>query len=181
MDVSLLRSPRVLGEELSCFSPTTKSQSHYSIKSDNTECSSFEDSASHEATDDRRPLSLSSLRTLLPPSVAWRGKRRWIFSSQTIILYFLFNRISHDFLSSRLLDLANIILCVFPKYVQWTTSGEDGQTTYESLSTQGVYTNTVVVQHHPVIQRKGDRAVQLFCFFETGDKLVTNSYDVLAE
>ena len=46
---------------------------------------------------------------------------------------------------------------------------------------QGVYTNTVVVQHHPVIQRKGDRAVQLFCFFETGDKLVTNSYDVLAE
>ena len=50
-----------------------------------------------------------------------------------------------------------------------------------SLSAQGVYTNTVVVQHHPVIQRKGDRAVQLFCFFETGDKLVTNSYDVLAE
>ena len=46
---------------------------------------------------------------------------------------------------------------------------------------QGVYTNTVVVQHHPVIQRKGDRAVQLFCFFEAGDKLVTNSYDVLAE
>ena len=46
---------------------------------------------------------------------------------------------------------------------------------------QGVYSNTVVVQHHPVIQRKGDRAVQLFCFFETGDKLVTNSYDVLAE
>ena len=46
---------------------------------------------------------------------------------------------------------------------------------------QGVYPNTIVVQHHPVIQRKGDRAVQLFCFFETGDKLVTNSYDVLAE
>jgi hypothetical protein len=46
---------------------------------------------------------------------------------------------------------------------------------------EGVYSNTVVVQHHPVIQRKGDRAVQLFCFFETGDKLVTNSYDVLAD
>ena len=145
--------------------------------STNTECSLFEDSASHEATDDRRPLSLSSLRTLLPPSVAWRGKKRWIFSdSQTIIIYFLFNQISHDFLSYRLSNLANIILCV-----QWPTSGEDGQTTYEILSTQGVYTNTVVVQHHPVIQRKGDRAVQLFCFFETGDKLVTNSYDVLAE
>ena len=74
-----------------------QSQSHYSIKSDNTECSSFEDSASHEATDDRRPLSLSSLRTLLPPSVALRGKKRWIFSFQTIIKYFLFNQISHDF------------------------------------------------------------------------------------
>ena len=80
------------------------------------------------------------------------------------------------FLSYCLSNLANIILCV-----PWPTSSEDGQTTYESLSTQGVYTNTVVVQHHPVIQRKGDRAVQLFCFFETGDKLVTNSYDVLAE
>ena len=179
MDVSLLRSPRVLGEELSCFSPTTKSQSHYSIKSDNTECSSFEDSASHGATDDRRPLSLSSLRTLLPPSVALRGKKRWIFSSQTIIIYFFVNLISHDFLSS--LNLAKIILCVFPKCVPWPTSRKDGLTTYVSLSAQGVYTNTVVVQHHPVIQRKGDRAVQLFCFFETGDKLVTNSYDVLAE
>ena len=46
---------------------------------------------------------------------------------------------------------------------------------------RGVYSNVVVVQHHPVIQRKGDRAVQLFCYFETGDKVVTNSYDVLAE
>ena len=45
----------------------------------------------------------------------------------------------------------------------------------------GVYSSVVVVQHHPVIQRKGDRAVQLYCFFETGDKTVTNSYDVLAE
>ena len=46
---------------------------------------------------------------------------------------------------------------------------------------RGVYSNVIVVQHHPVIQRKGDRAVQLFCYFETGDKVVTNSYDVLAE
>ena len=136
----------------------------------------FEDSASREATDDGRPPSLSSLRTLLPPSVALRGKKRWIFPSRTIIKYFLLNLISHDFLSYRLSNLVNIILCV-----QWSTSGEGGLPTYEILSTQGVYTNTVVVQHHPVIQRKGDRAVQLFCFFETGDKLVTNSYDVLAE
>ena len=38
----------------------------------------------------------------------------------------------------------------------------------------------VVVQHHPVLQRKGDKAVQLFCFFAAQDKVVTNSYDVLA-
>jgi hypothetical protein len=35
---------------------------------------------------------------------------------------------------------------------------------------QGVYSNVIVVQHHPVIQRKGDRAIQLYCYFETGDK-----------
>ena len=39
----------------------------------------------------------------------------------------------------------------------------------------------VVVQHHPVLQRKGDKAVQLYCYFTTRDKLVTNSYDVLAD
>ena len=39
----------------------------------------------------------------------------------------------------------------------------------------------VVVQHHPVLQRKGDKAVQLYCYFTTQDKLVTNSYDVLAD
>ena len=46
---------------------------------------------------------------------------------------------------------------------------------------QGVYSNVIVIQHHPVIQRKGDRAIQLYCYFETGDKVVTNSYDVLSE
>ena len=46
---------------------------------------------------------------------------------------------------------------------------------------RGVYSSVVVVQHHQVIQRKGDRAVKLLCYFETGDKVVTNSYDVIAE
>ena len=97
----------------------------------------FTDSANLEATDVRRHLSLSSLKTRRPPSVALREKRRSNISKLSLFV---------------------------------------SQTKF-----QGVYTNTVVVQHHPVIQRKGDRAVQLFCFFETGDKLVTNSYDVLAE
>ena len=44
---------------------------------------------------------------------------------------------------------------------------------------RGVYSSVVVVQHHQVIQRKGDRAVKLLCYFETGDKVVTNSYDVI--
>lgn len=47
---------------------------------------------------------------------------------------------------------------------------------------EGVFTNTIVVQHHPIIQQKGDRAIKLYCFFEiAGDKVVTNSYDVIAE
>ena len=39
----------------------------------------------------------------------------------------------------------------------------------------------VVVQHHPVLQRKGDKAVQLYCFFTAQDKVVTNNYDVLSD
>ena len=46
---------------------------------------------------------------------------------------------------------------------------------------EGAYSMVVVVQHHPVIQRVGDRAVQLYCYFDTGLKVVTNGYDVLAE
>lgn len=46
---------------------------------------------------------------------------------------------------------------------------------------RGVYSNTIVVQHHPIIQQKGDRAIKLYCFFETGDKTVTNGYDVIAD
>ena len=45
----------------------------------------------------------------------------------------------------------------------------------------GVLSAVVVVQHHPVIQRKGDIAVQILCYFETGEKVVTNSYDVVAK
>ena len=47
---------------------------------------------------------------------------------------------------------------------------------------EGVFTNTIVIQHHPIIQQKGDRAIKLYCFFEiSGDKVVTNSYDVITE
>ncbi len=50
------------------------------------------------------------------------------------------------------------------------------------LEEKGVFSNTIVIQHHPVIQQKGDRAIKLFCFFEVaGDKVVTNSYDILSE
>jgi hypothetical protein len=29
--------------------------------------------------------------------------------------------------------------------------------------------------------QKGDRAIKIYCFFEVGDKTVTNGYDVIAE
>ncbi len=49
------------------------------------------------------------------------------------------------------------------------------------LEEKGVFSNTIVIQHHPIIQQKGDRAIKLFCFFEVaGDKVVTNSYDIVA-
>ena len=46
---------------------------------------------------------------------------------------------------------------------------------------RGVFSNTIVIQQHPIIQQKGDRAIKLFCFFEAGEKTVTNSYDVIAD
>ena len=46
---------------------------------------------------------------------------------------------------------------------------------------KGIFSNTVVIQNHPVIQQKGDRAIKLYCYFETGEKTVTNSYNVLAD
>ena len=35
------------------------------------------------------------------------------------------------------------------------------------------------MQTHPVIQRAGDKAYQLFCYFETETKVITNGYDVI--
>ena len=37
----------------------------------------------------------------------------------------------------------------------------------------------VVVQQHPVIQRAGDKAFQLFCYFDTQTKVITNGYEKL--
>jgi len=46
---------------------------------------------------------------------------------------------------------------------------------------RGVFSNTIVIQNHPIIQQKGDRAIKLYCFFEAGEKTVTNSYDIIAD
>jgi hypothetical protein len=46
---------------------------------------------------------------------------------------------------------------------------------------KGVFTNVIVVQHHPVIQRRGDKAVKLFCLFETSNKTVTSSLALSSE
>nr|XP_053643380.1 uncharacterized protein LOC128696261 isoform X1 [Cherax quadricarinatus] len=45
----------------------------------------------------------------------------------------------------------------------------------------GVYSNVIVVQHHPVIQRRGDKAIKLLCLFETGNKTVTDSYNFIVD
>ena len=45
----------------------------------------------------------------------------------------------------------------------------------------GSYSLVVVVQTHPVIQRVGDKAFQLFCYFETETKVITNGYDVIPD
>merc|ERR1719270_1598819 len=45
----------------------------------------------------------------------------------------------------------------------------------------GSYSLVVVVQTHPVIQRAGDKAYQVFCYFDTQDKVITNGYDVISE
>merc|ERR1712029_821913 len=45
----------------------------------------------------------------------------------------------------------------------------------------GVYSSTIMIQQHPIIQQRGDRAIKLYCFFEAGEKTVTNSYDVIAD
>ncbi|XP_022649939.1 uncharacterized protein LOC111245612 [Varroa destructor] len=43
----------------------------------------------------------------------------------------------------------------------------------------GVFTSTIVIQHHPLIQQKGDRVIKLFCSFDAVNKTVTNTYKVL--
>ena len=59
---------------------------------------------------------------------------------------------------------------------------EDATRCGVQLESKGVFSNTVVIQHHPVIQQKGDRAIKLYCYFElAADKVVTNGYDVISE
>lgn len=45
----------------------------------------------------------------------------------------------------------------------------------------GSYSLVIVVQTHPVIQRAGDKAYQLFCYFETETKVITNGYDIIPD
>ena len=45
----------------------------------------------------------------------------------------------------------------------------------------GSYSLVVVVQKHPVIQRLGDKAFKLFCYFDTETKVITNGYDVIPD
>ena len=50
-----------------------------------------------------------------------------------------------------------------------------------SRELDGSYSLVIVVQSHPVIQRVSDRAYQLFCYFDTEAKVITNGYDVIPE
>ncbi|KAG7156467.1 Cuticlin-1-like 2 [Homarus americanus] len=45
----------------------------------------------------------------------------------------------------------------------------------------GIYSNVIVVQHHPVIQRRGDKAIKLLCLFETSNKTVTDSFNFIVD
>ncbi|KAJ6218618.1 hypothetical protein RDWZM_009775 [Blomia tropicalis] len=45
----------------------------------------------------------------------------------------------------------------------------------------GKYTSMVVIQHHPMIQRKGDRIVHVACHFEATNRTISNTYSVLVE
>uniref|UniRef100_A0A6P6YG15 Uncharacterized protein LOC113797539 n=1 Tax=Dermatophagoides pteronyssinus TaxID=6956 RepID=A0A6P6YG15_DERPT len=45
----------------------------------------------------------------------------------------------------------------------------------------GKYTSMVVIQHHPLIQRKGDRMVHVACHFEATNRTISNTYSVLVE
>ena len=48
-------------------------------------------------------------------------------------------------------------------------------------SQDGKYTSMVVIQHHPMIQRKGDRIVHVACHFEATNRTISNTYSVLVE
>ena len=39
----------------------------------------------------------------------------------------------------------------------------------------------VVIKHHPLIQRKGDRMVHVACHFEATNRTISNTYSVLVE
>ncbi|KAK7075736.1 hypothetical protein SK128_014511 [Halocaridina rubra] len=45
----------------------------------------------------------------------------------------------------------------------------------------GIYSNVVVIQHHPVIQRRGDKAIKILCLFETSNKTITDSYNFIVD
>ncbi|XP_064087392.1 uncharacterized protein LOC135202055 [Macrobrachium nipponense] len=46
---------------------------------------------------------------------------------------------------------------------------------------EGIYSNVIVVQHHPVIQRRGDKAIKLLCLFETSNKTISDSYNFIVD
>ncbi|XP_040571377.1 uncharacterized protein [Lepeophtheirus salmonis] len=48
-------------------------------------------------------------------------------------------------------------------------------------SNDEAFYTTIVIQEHPVIQKKGDQAITIYCFFKSGDKVVTDNYEVLSE
>uniref|UniRef100_A0A6A7G4W5 EGF-like domain-containing protein 2 n=1 Tax=Hirondellea gigas TaxID=1518452 RepID=A0A6A7G4W5_9CRUS len=41
----------------------------------------------------------------------------------------------------------------------------------------GVVSSVVVVQHHPVVQRRGDKAIKLVCLFDTSNRTVSSGYN----
>ncbi|KAK8385545.1 hypothetical protein O3P69_016373 [Scylla paramamosain] len=45
----------------------------------------------------------------------------------------------------------------------------------------GVYSNIIVVQHHPVIQRRGDKAIKLLCLFQAANQTVSDSFNFIVD
>ncbi|KAG9508793.1 Peroxisome biogenesis factor 1, partial [Fragariocoptes setiger] len=44
----------------------------------------------------------------------------------------------------------------------------------------GKYTSFIVVQHHPLIQRKNDRYIKVVCDFQTTNRTISNSYSIVS-